>query len=161
MIHTNLLQRSDECFELTKFNIAKLLFIAQMFLNFMQNYCSIYSVLITKNRSCFDDEKELIKFIQSQLFEEILTKEFLGFDLEILSLNLISNSVLALRQYGVISSKNNQTKNNNENNTNTQFNIDLLKLEQLYSRLANIVTENRQKLRLIATNQNLASVSKL
>ncbi len=152
MVHTNLLQRNNGRFELTKFNLEKFLFLAQIFMRFMQNYCGVYSILVGQERSCFSDEKEVIKLVQSQVFEKMLSKECYDFDLEILSLNLISNSVLVLRQFGILSGDRQKT---------SQFSIDLSQLKDLNLRLVKIVAENKQKLKILATHQHLAKVSKL
>ena len=110
-------------------------FFVRLFLTTLANYAQIYSILVTSSdQLCFDDEKQLIKSIQRSIFQTIKTTSGpspqFGFDLEILSLNLISNALLTLRQFEALLLK-------------PKLVIDLKIVAKLLGRLEALIRTNR------------------
>lgn len=159
LIHTNILKRQDaQLFEIIKLNLNKFLFISRLFQSVLENYTEIYLLLIEQNRSRFSDEKQLIKFVQDQVFKKLEATriEFVSYDLEILSLNLISNAVLALRNFKIVE------RIVNEATQKTEYKIDLEQLAGLNKRLSSVISENRLKLNELGRlNGHEASDSKV
>ncbi len=68
----NILKRQDSLiFEIIKLNLEKFIFISKVFQSVMENYSEIYLILIEQSRSSFNDEKQLILFVQDQVFKKL------------------------------------------------------------------------------------------
>lgn len=135
-------KHDTQIFEISKLNLDKFMFISRLFQSVLENYTEIYLILIEQNRSRFSDEKQLIKFVQDQVFKKLEATriEFVPYDLEILSLNLISNSVLALRNFKIVE------RVVDEVSPKTEYKIDLQLLAGLNKRLSNVISQNKRKL---------------
>lgn len=110
---------SSSSVELEKLNIRQFLFFCKHVQPILENYALIYDLMSeevgmeeTSARTIsFTNEKEFIKRVQTTAFDRMLTasksnssKLTTGsFDFELLSLNQINNSVLALKQFCVLS----------------------------------------------------------
>jgi len=139
----NILKRQDSLiFEIIKLNLEKFIFISKVFQSVMENYSEIYLILIEQSRSSFNDEKQLILFVQDQVFKklEVTRIENVSYDLEILSLNLISNSVLALSNFKILE------KVFSPATKKVEYKIDLNLLSGLNKKLLSIISENKHKL---------------
>ena len=174
LLHTNLLkivstEGNERKFELVTFNLKQFLFFPRLFQYIMQNYFEIYANLI-KNPThlkalpnnpsdliYFDDEKAFTKSIQQKIFDKMLKEvrsdipspalsENYLFDFEVLSLNLISNSVLALRQFNILNRCDQFKRNAQTNLSKNGFEIDLSSLFSLNERLLFIIKTNRYKI---------------
>ena len=157
LLHTNLIKSSTadqdghRKFELVKFNMRTFVFFSRFFLYIVQNYAEIYMILEgMMSPLVFSDEKMFTKSIQNIIFEKMLkslgeNKRYNSsgathlFDFEALSLNLISNAVLSLRQFDILTKC--QTNN---------FEINLNKLKCLNESLKYAIRTNRFKLRRLS-----------
>lgn len=118
----------------------------------LRNYYEIYLILTSQEQSRFTDEKHLVKFVQDKIFERLLTgaenrQKLLN--LEILSLNLISNAVVTLRQFKILE------KSFNDVTQKAEYSINLLLLRDLNSRLFRIIEGNVENLKkLVGVDNN-------
>jgi hypothetical protein len=181
MLHTSLLKQQPQHgvgrYELIKFNLKHFLFFARTFQSLMQNYYEIYKVVLNEIRahvSRFVDEKPIAKQIQKLLFDKMAEARMdqqtsqtrLLFDLESLSLSLISNALLALKQFNLLersaaepskvtslnTSSNllggngNGNGSNGNGNSKRYYSIDLCGLASLNEKLGCIIRINRLKI---------------
>lgn len=144
LVHTNIMKKQHDThiFEIIQLNLNKFLFISSLFQPVLKNYTEIYLILIEQNRSSFTDEKQLIKFVQDQVFKklEATSIETVSYDLEILSLNLISNSVMALRNFKIVE------RVVDELTRKIEYKIHLHLLAGLNKKLSDIINHNKLKL---------------
>jgi hypothetical protein len=112
LVHTNVLTKTnDGRFELVKSSLRQFFFYAKMFEYILENYAQVYKVCLSLNNSAstqkftFNDEKQFTKNLQTKIFDEFLPGSASAnnpFDLEVLSLNLLTNSLTTLNQFSVI-----------------------------------------------------------
>jgi hypothetical protein len=143
---------SSSSVELEKLNIRQFLFFCKHVQPILENYALIYDLMSeevgldeTSARTIsFTNEKEFIKRVQTTAFDRMLTasksnwsKLTTGsFDFELLSLNLINNSVLALKQFSVLSAASRGGRNE----------IDRAGLIVLYRKLKSVLDVLRPRL---------------
>lgn len=156
LVHTNILKKQENgSFELIKLNLINFAMFARVFLPTMQNYNQIYTILISANQSYYSSEKTLANFIQNNVFEIIKTPDQMNanslFDLEILSLNLISNALLALRQFRIIERVFNSVTKTYE------LKINIIALKEVNLKLQSIIIKNRHRLKQIMNSLGEAS----
>ena len=144
LLHTNLLKLTNNGreFELVKFNMRTFFFFSRAFLYIFQNYSAIYTSL--EQTPGFESEKDLTKSVQTSLFGKMLASLATPnsrdlFDFEGLSLNLISNAVLSLRQFGIL-----------QKNAASHYEISTSQLAKLNETLKFIVKINRLKLQTLS-----------
>ena len=87
----------------------------------------------------------MLKEVRSDIPSPALSENYL-FDFEVLSLNLISNSVLALRQFNILNRCDQFKRNAQTNLSKNGFEIDLSSLFSLNERLLFIIKTNRYKI---------------
>jgi hypothetical protein len=100
--------------ELEKFNLKQFLFFCRLNQSLIENYSQIYKILLALNKLEVTNEKNFVKALQAEIFERMLggggSQRRCGLDghadLEILSLNMLSNSLLTLKQFGILWSTN-------------------------------------------------------
>lgn len=154
--HTNLVKQVDDKLELIKFNLKQFLLFSKLFEQILLNYQEIYECILGNSNNLsekeayneilsFKCEKELVKKIQTIIFEKMLdyfknySPQVYNFDFEILSLNMITNAVQSLRQFGVAS----------------KSEIKLDKLKFLVSKLTYLTRINRIKSNSLIKLSNL------
>ena len=122
------------------------------------NYSIVYKLILNKKMSRFDNEKNFYKKLQEYAFDEITRVGEQGkifdfeFTYELLSLNLLTNSILVLKNFAIL------RKNFNE------FEIDLEKLNSLYLQLCDLIVSlelNRGKLEDYVENGTNRIIAKL
>ncbi len=155
LLHTNILKydQKERKYELTRLNLRQFLFYVKMFHSVMENYSEIYqnvlgmsekSVSTTKNpqKFLFKDEKVFTKSIQDKIFDRLIdckNSESIEFDLEILSLNLITNSLLTLTQFnGTL-----------KRLTKCQYEFDLKQLNDVYANLTFVLSLAKKKCKIL------------
>jgi hypothetical protein len=117
LVHTNVLTKgSNGGYQLVKSSLRQLFFYAKMFEYILENYAEVYNVCLnlsecSKKQVVFKEEKQFTKNIQTAVFNKILglsgpSKTGNAFDLEVLSFNLLSNSLLTLNQFNVLTRPN-------------------------------------------------------
>ena len=146
LTHTNILKQQENGYlEIIKLNFESFAMFSRVFLPTLQNYHEIYSILISANQTRFSSEKHISTFIQNNVFDIIKSQQKKNntslFDLEILSLNLISNAVLALRQFNILEKFINSVTKQNE------FKIDIVALKEMNFKVHSIIKNNRQRLK--------------
>ena len=156
LLHTNLIRiqsstqmNGERKFELVKFNMRMFFFFVRSFLYIIQNYVEIYRIIvdIKAPRVSFSDEKTFTKSIQTTLFDKMLKALSIKetstvvelYDFESLSLNLISNSILCLKQFDILIKRD-----------KSSYEIDTSKLRRLNQALIILVRTNRIKLGLFS-----------
>ena len=159
LLHTNLIRvqstlkssqlNGERKFEIVKFNMRIFFFFARSFLYIIQNYVEIYRTLVESNplRLTFNDEKTFTKSIQTTLFDKMLKSLSTNnkktcvelYDFESLSLNLISNSILCLKQFDILIKFD-----------KSSYELDTYKLKRLNQSLIFLIRTNRHKLHLLS-----------
>ena len=152
LLHTNMIciDTVNQRYQLIKFNLKIFLFFSRLFLSFMQNYMEIYSVDLFSSRCgkiVFDCEKKMAKSIQGKIFTRIENeakgdsdkKSF--FDLEVLSLNLISNSIMSLRVFNAVN------RLRDEDSKKSVYEMDLTLLGAVKEKLNHVTIMNRRKIK--------------
>jgi hypothetical protein len=133
LVHTNVLKTD---LSLVKFNVRIFFFFARTFLYIFQDYAEIYAILSQETAaSRFDSEKAIIKSAQLSLFDKMKSHSRHLCDFESLSLNLISNSLLSLRQFGVLVKLD-----------SGEYVLDKAKLSQHNETLRHLIQANRRRL---------------
>lgn len=147
LLHTNLIRINEDgiTYELVKFNLKNFFFLASLFQSCMNNYLEIYSVLFSVNSTIFqfEDEKQITKVIQQKLFDKITSQNRMSFDYECLSLNLISNSILSLKQFNILKKMENISSNSK---LNYEINLSLLK-NIIFNKLNFLIEKNQVRLK--------------
>jgi hypothetical protein len=161
LINTNLIKQTNTInkFELIKFNLNQFIFFASLFQSIIQNYYEIYLVLLNvaedEDVYEFDNEKLFTKQIQQTIFNKMIQKSNLDasttnslFDYETLSLNMITNSLLTLRQFHVLMKAEKEILDvkTNTKKTSIFYQLKLAKLKKINERLEFIIKTNRFKL---------------
>ena len=106
----------------SKHNYKQIKLFISLIKPFIFNYSIVYKMILNKKMSRFDNEKNFYKKLQEYAFDEITRVGEQGkifdfeFTYELLSLNLLTNSILVLKNFAIL------RKNFNE------FEIDLEKL---------------------------------
>lgn len=99
---------STRIVELERLNVRQFVFFCKHIQPILENYSLIYSLihdLLPTSSLSFANEKEFVKSVQTVMFNFMLSSSSSSasaFDLEALSLNMINNSVLALKQFGAL-----------------------------------------------------------
>jgi glyceronephosphate O-acyltransferase len=107
-----LINENDEL-QLVESNLEQFIFFLRVFQSILFNYSEIYSTILNNiqplsNDSIiqFDDEKRFISIIQENVFKNMKKQQQQSksntVDSEVLSLNLISNCVLSLKQFNIM-----------------------------------------------------------
>jgi hypothetical protein len=144
LVYFKIMKLSDEeegKIRVSKHNYKQIKLFILLIKPFIFNYSIVYKLILSKKMNRFDNEKNFYKKLQECLFDEITRGENgkifdFEYTYELLSLNLLSNSVLVLRNFKILN------KNSNE------FEIDLEKLNGLYLQLCDIIVNlelNRTK----------------
>jgi hypothetical protein len=93
--------------KLIQFNYEQMRIFYLLMVNYLHNYYNIYFIILKLDQHDFSDEKQFAKQIQQFAFDNLDTRlgmhdEHIRFDQELLSLNLISNALLTLRNFHLL-----------------------------------------------------------
>lgn len=134
--------------ELEKLNARQFVFFCKHVQPILENYTLIYELIHERPNEDsgvvkVGNEKEFIKSVQTSVFERMLAELGTGvgrvagaYDLEALSLNMINNSLMTLKQFGALRRGQNQTDNE----------IDRARLWSLIRKLKYVLNVLRPKL---------------
>lgn len=133
---------SNSELELEKLNTRQFLFFCKHIQPILENYTLIYELIAEKANvtTTFSNEKEFLKSIQSKAFRLMLAQARGGcgaFDLEVLSLNMLNNAVLSLRQFGAL---------RRTAGSQASFEIDHTRLSALHRKLKYVLSVTRSKM---------------
>ena len=125
---------------LVKHNYKQVKLFISLIKSFISNYSIVYQLILTHKLSRFENEKIFYKKLQEHAFDEITRVEKSGhlkifgfeYSYELLSLNLIMNSVLVLKSFKIL--------NKNQN----AYEIDLEKLNGLYLQICDLIVNLEQ-----------------
>lgn len=113
LTHTNILSKNaaKNEWQLVKLNLKHLFVYVKMFEYIIQDYVGVYdsvlSMIGSRPTLSFQDEKKFTQEVQKSAFDKLLkSSDSVSFDMEILSLNLLTNSLLTLTQFGALNRQN-------------------------------------------------------
>jgi glycerone phosphate O-acyltransferase len=142
----NIIQYSDDGQEvrLLKHNYRQIKVFISLIKTFLCNYLIVYKIILSKKMDFFENEKIFCKKLQEFSFEHITKAEESGnmmilidnvdfeYSYELLSLNLLNNSVLVLKNFAILN-------RNMKAPSKFEYRLNLEKLDTLFSQLYEII----------------------